>query len=80
MKGSCPSRVSEWWVVCGGGCLHPVCSEDELRIAPLQGGAGLKPEPVAGLWLVITGRRAAAANEAHKVFPGPPASLKGERV
>ena len=63
-----------WW------CLHSICCQNELRVALLQNGAGFKPEPVAGLWLVITGRRAAAANEAHKVFPGPPASLKGERV
>ena len=28
---------------CGWWCLHPICCQDELRVALLQDGAGLKP-------------------------------------
>ena len=60
--------------------LHAIGRQDQLRIASLQGGACLKPDPAAGLRLVVASCRTTATYEAHKVFSGPPAGLERERL
>ena len=59
---------------------RPVGCKDELSVSPLEDCAGFEPQSAAGLGLVLAGGCSAAAHEAHKVFPGPPASFKGEWV
>ena len=59
---------------------RPIGCKDELSVSPLEDGAGFEPQSAASLGLVLAGGCSTAAHEAHKVFPRPPASLKGKWV